>query len=185
MNGVSLRFCLRKPENAHFRQGNWRKASVVNLLDWQWPRRSKLWQRPGSIRASSERFGRAEESRSETIGYEAMRYSCRRPPSRSTLSTGAQSSKRLLADLRDGVPGGQSQSEVVRPCSARRTRRAPTRDDARCGSTTSRDTRSSRSEKSLGVRLGSGTRTGVMMTRTQSMSSPHRKARRASYRGHG
>jgi hypothetical protein len=37
MNGVSLRFRLREPENAHFREGNRQEPSAINSLDQQWP----------------------------------------------------------------------------------------------------------------------------------------------------
>ena len=103
------------------------------------PRRSKPWRRLGSIQASGGRFGRAEKSRSGTIGHAAMRYSCRSPSSRSTFSIDAEPSTRFLAEYATGTSRPINDA-VARGCSARRTRRAPTREDARRGSTTSRGT---------------------------------------------
>src|ERR1035437_7118865 len=38
VNGASLRFRLREPENAHFREGNRREPSAINSLDRQRPK---------------------------------------------------------------------------------------------------------------------------------------------------
>jgi len=38
LKGASLRFRLREPENAHFREGNRREPSAINSLDREWPK---------------------------------------------------------------------------------------------------------------------------------------------------